>query len=78
LPELAETLREPWGNYRSAFPIASGGMTVERAPELVNFFGNDVILLIGGSLLQAGDKLLEKLGNLPKVYTNKRFALACR
>jgi ribulose-bisphosphate carboxylase large chain len=64
--KLAETLREPWGNYRSAFPIASGGMTVERAPELVNFFGNDVILLIGGSLLQAGDKLLEKTREFTK------------
>ena len=32
-------------------------MTVERAAELVEFYGNDVMLLIGGSLLAAGDAL---------------------
>ena len=58
--KLAEALRNPWGNYHSTFPMPAGGMTVERAPEIVKFFGNDVILLIGGSLLEAGEKLLEK------------------
>ena len=35
-------------------------MTVERAPEMLDFYGNDTMLLIGGGLLAAGDALLER------------------
>lgn len=57
---LARAMRSSWQHIRPAFPVPAGGMTVERAPELVNFFGNDTILLVGGSLLAAGDALLER------------------
>ena len=50
---LAERARQPWGPYRPALPVPAGGMQVERARELVEFFGRDVMLLIGGSLLRA-------------------------
>jgi ribulose-bisphosphate carboxylase large chain len=32
------------------FPSPGGGMTLERIPEIANFFGNDTFLLIGGAL----------------------------
>jgi ribulose-bisphosphate carboxylase large chain len=57
---LAATLRDAWGPYRSAFPVPAGGMTVERVGEMITFFGPDTVLLIGGSLLDAGDALLER------------------
>ena len=57
---LAETLRTPWPPYRPALPVPAGGMKVERVAELVAFFGIDTMLLIGGSLLQAGDALRER------------------
>ena len=35
-------------------------MSVERSRDVVSCYGNDVMLLIGGSLLAAGDRLLER------------------
>ena len=57
---LAEASRAPWGSIRAAFPVPAGGMPVERAGEMIAFYGTDVMLLIGGSLLAAGDALLER------------------
>ena len=36
------------------------GLTVERSRETVDFYGNDVLPLVGGSLLAAADALLER------------------
>ncbi len=58
--ELARNLRQPWGDFPAAFPVPAGGMQVERVDELVRFYGPDTILLIGGSLYRAGDRLLER------------------
>ena len=57
---LAEASRAPWGTIRPAFPVPAGGMPVERVDEMIDFYGTDVMLLIGGSLLAAGDALLER------------------
>lgn len=54
---IADNAREPWESVRSALPVPAGGMTIARVPELVEFYGNEVMLLIGGALLQAGDAL---------------------
>lgn len=58
--EIAEALRAPWRDLAPAFPVPAGGMTVERAPELVEYFGLDTMLLIGGSLLEATDDLSDR------------------
>lgn len=47
---IARALREPLGDLRPAFPGPAGGMTVERVPEMVDFYGPDAVLLIGGEL----------------------------
>ena len=57
---LASALREPWHGVAPALPVPAGGMAVERTGEMIEFYGNDVMLLIGGSLLAAGDGLLER------------------
>jgi ribulose-bisphosphate carboxylase large chain len=57
---IAERLRAPWNHVAPAMPVPAGGMTVERTRELVDFFGVDTMLLIGGSLLSAGDRLLDR------------------
>lgn len=58
--KIADNLRSDWLWLKRSMPVPAGGMTVDRAKELVNFFGNDVILLVGGSLLEAGEALVEK------------------
>ena len=57
---LADAAREPWGPIRPAMPVPAGGMPVERVGEMIEFYGPDVMLLIGGSLLSAGDRLAER------------------
>lgn len=58
--DIADSLREDWMSMKPSFPVPAGGMDAERASELVQFFGLDTILLIGGSLLEAGDDLANK------------------
>ncbi len=55
--ELARVALEPWGDLRPCVPVPAGGMTVDRVPEMLGFYGTDVILLIGGGLLSAGAEL---------------------
>jgi len=35
-------------------------MTTDRVPEMLGFYGADVMLLIGGGLLAAGERLAEE------------------
>lgn len=40
-------------------PVPAGGMTLARVPEMLDFYGADAMLLIGGSLLAARERLAE-------------------
>jgi len=51
---LAGTALGPLGTLKSAIPVPAGGMTLARVPEMLEFYGPDVMLLIGGDLLSAG------------------------
>ncbi|MGH8598353.1 MAG: RuBisCO large subunit C-terminal-like domain-containing protein, partial [Gammaproteobacteria bacterium] len=57
---LVEAARAPWGRCAAALPVPAGGMSVERVPEMVEAYGCDTMLLIGGGLLSAGDRLAER------------------
>jgi len=57
---IADRAREPWASVKPALPVPAGGMTLERVDEMVRDYGQDVMLLIGGGLLAAGDHLLER------------------
>jgi ribulose-bisphosphate carboxylase large chain len=57
---IADAARSPWHGLRAALPVPAGGMTVERVPEMVGGYGKDSMLLIGGGLLAAKDRLLER------------------
>lgn len=48
--EIARACREPIDGVPSIFPTPGGGMSRGRVAEMVDFYGNDVILLIGGDL----------------------------
>ncbi len=45
---------------RPALPVPAGGMTLARVPEKLDFYGPDTMLLIGGNLLLARERLTEE------------------
>jgi ribulose-bisphosphate carboxylase large chain len=56
---IVEGCRVPMAHLRPILPCPGGGMTVARAPELLRFYGNDSIFLIGGGLLTHGPDIVE-------------------
>ncbi len=50
---------EAMGGLAPIFPIPAGGMTLERMPELVEFYGSEAIFLIAGGLYSHGPDLLQ-------------------
>jgi ribulose-bisphosphate carboxylase large chain len=54
---IADALRAPWHGLKSALPVPAGGMTLARLPELIDFYGRDAMILIGGGLLSARERL---------------------
>ena len=54
---LAEAARAPLFDLHPALPVPAGGMTLARVPEILDFYGPDTMLLIGGSLLAARERL---------------------
>lgn len=61
---IAAELRADHARARPAFPVPAGGIEVERVGELLEFYGPDCVLLIGGSLYRAGDRLVERTREL--------------
>jgi ribulose-bisphosphate carboxylase large chain len=57
---LAGAALARWRAMPSCVPVPAGGMTPERIPEMLDFYGRDVMLLIGGGLLAARDRLTEE------------------
>ena len=45
-------------------PVPAGGMTLARVDEILDFYGPDTMLLIGGNLLAAGDCLAREARRL--------------
>ncbi|MBI9050824.1 MAG: hypothetical protein JEZ00_15495 [Anaerolineaceae bacterium] len=45
-----ETAKRPMGQFKSIFPGTGGGTTLETIPELMSFYGNDIVYIMGGGL----------------------------
>ena len=54
---LAAAARAPWGAVRPCLPVPAGGMNLARVGEMLDFYGPDTIVLIGGALLAARERL---------------------
>jgi ribulose-bisphosphate carboxylase large chain len=54
------TCHELAANARPALAVPAGGITLNRVTELLDFYGSDTMLLIGGNLLLAGDRITEE------------------
>jgi ribulose-bisphosphate carboxylase large chain len=57
---LAQTALQDWDGLPASVPVPAGGMTPERVPEMLDFYGADIMLLIGGGLLAARGRLTEE------------------
>jgi ribulose-bisphosphate carboxylase large chain len=57
--EIAAGARDPLGSLRPIFPTPGGGMTLERVPEMLELYGQDLIFLIGGGLHRQSPDLVE-------------------
>jgi ribulose-bisphosphate carboxylase large chain len=56
---LAHAALEDWDGLRPCVPVPAGGMSTKRVSEMLDFYGANVMLLIGGDLLATGDRLVE-------------------
>lgn len=54
---IADACRDPEGIGKPILPSPGGGMSVERAADMAAMYGDDVVYLIGGSLLRHGDEI---------------------
>ena len=57
--EIAEGCRLSFSALPPIFPAPGGGMTMENVPEMKEFYGNDVLYLMGGGLFRGGADLSE-------------------
>lgn len=48
--EIRDECAAPRGGIATTLPTPGGGMTLERVPEILELFGREVVLLIGGAL----------------------------
>ncbi|MCK6452839.1 MAG: RuBisCO large subunit C-terminal-like domain-containing protein [Alphaproteobacteria bacterium] len=56
---LAEAARMAYHGLGPSVPVPAGGMTTERVAGMLDFYGRDVMLLVGGALLSARERLAE-------------------
>lgn len=55
--EINDALRRPHPTIAPAFPVPAGGMALEQLPELRREYGDEVIFLVGGHMLQSDRNL---------------------
>jgi ribulose-bisphosphate carboxylase large chain len=70
---LAERAREPWDGVRPSLPVPAGGMTLGRVPEMLDFYGPNAMLLIGGSLLAARERLAEETARFTEAVAQHNY-----
>jgi ribulose-bisphosphate carboxylase large chain len=57
---LATFALQDWPGVKPCVPVPAGGMSLGRIPEILEFYGADVMLLIGGSLLSTRERITEE------------------
>ena len=56
---IVAATEQPMGQLRPIFPIPAGGMTLDRLPEMAEFYGREAVFLIAGGLYSHGPDLVE-------------------
>jgi len=57
---IAGTALAEWHGLKPAVPVPAGGMTIHRVGEMLDFYDSEVMLLIGGALLDARERLTQE------------------
>jgi ribulose-bisphosphate carboxylase large chain len=57
--EIVTATSEPMGHLRSIFPAPGGGMSLDKVPDMLETYGQDLIFLIGGGLFRHGPDLVQ-------------------
>ncbi len=70
---LADQARTSHDGIRPSVPVPAGGMTLERVPEMLDFYGPDTMVLIGGSLLAARDRLTEQTAAFTQLVAQHNY-----
>jgi len=71
---IADTARAPWHGLAPAAPVPAGGMPVDRIGEMLDFYGRDIIFLIGGNLLAARERLTEETARFVRLAGGRAAA----
>lgn len=71
--DLAARARDPWHGLAPAIPVPAGGMTTARVPEILDFYGPRTMVLIGGSLLEARDRLAAETASFTRAVAAHSF-----
>jgi ribulose-bisphosphate carboxylase large chain len=67
---LAGNARRTDDGMKAAMPVPAGGIALERVGEILDFYGEDTMLLIGGSLLLARDRIVEETEQFTHAVAN--------
>lgn len=70
---LAAAALAAWDGVRATVPVPAGGMTPERVPEMLDFYGPDAMLLIGGGLLAARERVIEETAAFTKLVRQHAY-----
>jgi ribulose-bisphosphate carboxylase large chain len=72
---LAENVRRSDDGMKAGLPVPAGGMTLERTGEILDFYGQDTMLLIGGNLLLAGDRITAETERFVRAVADRSSAV---
>ena len=59
---------------KPTIPVPAGGMTLARVPEMLEFYGPEVMLLIGGDLLSARENMAAEAAKFQDAVVKHRAA----
>jgi ribulose-bisphosphate carboxylase large chain len=71
---LADNARDTENGMRGALPVPAGGMTIDRTAEILDFYGPDTMLLIGGNLLMAKEDITAEAERFGRAVADHAFS----
>jgi ribulose-bisphosphate carboxylase large chain len=57
--DIVHAANEPMGQLKAIFPAPGGGMSLDKVPDMLETYGQNLIFLIGGGLFRHGPDLVE-------------------